>query len=192
MNPEKITHSKLIDIGRSWLNSAYSPSLDHGHKPCSIILTEPYASTRYNEIPDIFAVCDLWHGKILTVLIECKVSRSDFYADQKKVCRLMKEGIGGQRWYLAPEGIIPIEKLPEKWGLLEVSKFKELKIIKRPELQERDKDSEMNIIVNLVKRLNILPDDHIGIRKFKPLVGFKPSKKRAEFYIQGEENERNT
>jgi len=180
------THDDLIDIGRKWLNTAYTPSKEHGHKPCSVILTEITAVTRYGEIPDIFGVCDLCYGNNITILIECKVSRSDFYADQKKPFRheALEEGIGSQRWYLAPEGIIPKDKVPEKWGLLEVDKFGVLKIIKRPELQDRDHQSEMNIMVNMSRRLNILPDDHIGIRKYTPLDGFKPSKKKATFYIE--------
>lgn len=55
-----------------------------------------------------------------TVLVECKVTRSDFLADKAKPHRHVG-GIGNWRYYMAPEGLISPEELPEKWGLVEVN-----------------------------------------------------------------------
>ena len=55
-----------------------------------------------------------------TVLVECKVSRSDFLADKAKPHRHVG-GIGNWRYYMAPEGLISPNELPEKWGLVEVN-----------------------------------------------------------------------
>lgn len=56
------------------------------------------------------------------VLIESKVSRSDFLRDQKKWHRRhysdASMGIS-DRYYIAPVGMIRPEELPEGWGLLE-------------------------------------------------------------------------
>lgn len=51
-------------------------------------------------------------------LVECKVSRSDFFADRGKSHRLI--GVGSLRYYLTPAGLVRPEELPPGWGLLEV------------------------------------------------------------------------
>lgn len=53
-----------------------------------------------------------------SVLIEVKVSRSDFRADFKKPER-RSGGVGTYRFYLAPAGMIDVTELPKGWGLLE-------------------------------------------------------------------------
>jgi hypothetical protein len=61
-----------------------------------------------------------WKRACHSVLIECKVTRSDFLADRGKPFRLKPEqGVGCERFYLAPAGLIRIEELPTGWGLLE-------------------------------------------------------------------------
>jgi hypothetical protein len=55
------------------------------------------------------------------VLVECKVSRPDFLADREKPFRQKPEsGVGCERYYLAPRGLIRVEELRPGWGLLEV------------------------------------------------------------------------
>lgn len=53
-----------------------------------------------------------------SVLIEVKVSRSDFLVDKKKPER-QSGGVGTYRFYLAPAGLIAVNDLPAGWGLLE-------------------------------------------------------------------------
>ena len=66
---------------------------------CGIILSEQYCAT--GEVPDVIA----WKGFCKSVLVECKVSRADFLADATKPFRLKpEEGMGSQRFYLAPTG----------------------------------------------------------------------------------------
>ncbi|MDR2597275.1 MAG: hypothetical protein LBC76_08160 [Treponema sp.] len=183
---ETITHNELIDIGRRWLIKSYAACAPYGHYGCTLVLTELCAGTRYGEQPDV-----LGYSTKTTILIECKTSRSDFYAEKDKPFRLLEEGIGGQRWYLAPKGIIPIEALPAKWGLLEVTPDKKIHVSKHAELQPRDFHSEMIMLISTIRRLNINPDGHVAISKYDPpeKLGFKPSKKKATFYISEEEEE---
>lgn len=54
-----------------------------------------------------------------SALVEAKVSRSDFLADRKKPERI-KGGVGVYRYYIAPAGLLRIDDLPDKWGLLEL------------------------------------------------------------------------
>ena len=55
------------------------------------------------------------------MLVECKVSRADFLADREKPFRQKPEsGVGCERYYLAPRGLIRLQELRPGWGLLEV------------------------------------------------------------------------
>jgi hypothetical protein len=58
---------------------------------------------------------------VRTVVVEAKATLADFYADRRKPFRLApEEGMGSERYYLCPEGLIDPAKhtLPEGWGLL--------------------------------------------------------------------------
>ncbi|MCX8596782.1 hypothetical protein J3U31_02710 [Gilliamella sp. B3486] len=55
----------------------------------------------------------------VSLLIECKTSRSDFLADKKKTFRINPNlGMGDWRFYLCPPDLIKIDDLPIGWGLL--------------------------------------------------------------------------
>jgi len=175
-----LTHSDLIELGRDWLIKPYAACKDYGHSGCAVVITEICASTWGGEQPDVLG----FTGK-KSILIECKASLSDFRADKNKPFREHPEfGIGCQRWFLAPLNIIPKEELPPKWGLLEVTEKGKIKITVKPELQERNYNSEFAIILSLLRRLNIAPDDHVAIQRYTDLKGFAPSKKKATFYVE--------
>jgi hypothetical protein len=73
-----------------------------------------------------------WKGLNRSVVIECKVSRSDFLADADKPFRLKpEEGFGCERFYMAPSGVIGIDELPADWGLLEYS-HKSISVLRKP------------------------------------------------------------
>ncbi|WP_407503022.1 hypothetical protein [Xanthomonas euvesicatoria] len=56
------------------------------------------------------------------MLIEVKVSRADFLADARKEHRINPaQGVGKWRYFMCPEGLIDVDELPERWGLLWVS-----------------------------------------------------------------------
>jgi hypothetical protein len=55
--------------------------------------------------------------------VECKVTRADFLADRAKPFRAKPDkGVGSERFYLAPAGLLRIGELPEGWGLLEMQR----------------------------------------------------------------------
>jgi len=178
-----MTHSELIEIGRNWLIKPYSALAEYGHSGCGVILTEIVANTYGAEQPDVLGFCTK-----KSILIECKASRNDFLQDKNKVFRKMSDlALGNQRWYLVPKGIIKKEEVPSKWGLLEVDENNKIKCVVRAELQERNYQSEINILISLVRRLNVLENDHVAIKKYKPFNGIDgktPSKNRATFYIK--------
>ena len=101
-----ITHSELCLMAEDWLY----------RNGCGIVIRDPFkAKTLTGEAPDAIG----W-AKASTVLIEVKVSRSDFLSDKRKKFRVDENtGMGDHRIYLAPQGIIREDDLPSGWGLLE-------------------------------------------------------------------------
>ncbi|EGQ9743419.1 hypothetical protein FWP33_12970 [Vibrio parahaemolyticus] len=74
-------------------------------------------SNTHGEQPDVLGVtCEGY-----SIVVEVKTSRSDFKADLKKVWRINPEmGMGDERVYLAPEGLLEISEIPYGWQLWEV------------------------------------------------------------------------
>lgn len=99
-----MTHEQLVLLARKWLVKA---------RKCGIVITEKHAP--HGESPDAIG----WTGRNST-LIECKASLADFRRDKDKWFRSSAPGLGQQRFYMAEVGVIPVDELPEGWGLLEV------------------------------------------------------------------------
>lgn len=61
-----------------------------------------------------------WKRACHSVLVECKISRGDFLADREKPFRQKSHlGMGCERYYLTPAGLLSQKELPNGWGLLE-------------------------------------------------------------------------
>jgi hypothetical protein len=130
-----LTHAALVRRAVDWLRQRYG---------CGIILSEQYCAT--GEVPDAIG----WKGFCHSVLVECKVSRADFLADAEKPFRLHpEEGLGCERFYLAPPGLIAREELPANWGLLEGTR-REVRLVVKP--RRRD----LRTSVGLMKEMNLL------------------------------------
>jgi hypothetical protein len=100
-----VTHAKLVAMAVGWLR----------RYRCGVVLSEQACVS--GEMPDAIG----WKKACHSVLVESKVSRGDFLADRGKPFRLKPEsGVGCERYYLAPRGLIRLEELPAGWGLLEV------------------------------------------------------------------------
>jgi len=181
-----MTHAELILVGIGWLKKPYASCEEYGHSACSVIISELVTCTTYGEIPDVLGYMS---GKQKTILIECKTSYSDFMADQKKLFRNMSEyGMGDQRYYLAKKGIIPVEKIPENWGLLEITNDGKITATKKCTLfQEKNYRNEINLLISAICRLNVSePDKCIGIRYYRNLKFLgKESKKKSSITIGG-------
>lgn len=105
-----INHSELVVRGAHWLNKQAS-----NIKYRSNFVVTEFVCTGVNESPDIFGLRPYGH-----VLIEVKTSRSDYLRDKKKVGRNnILDQLGNFRFYLAPNGLLKPNELPERWGLLE-------------------------------------------------------------------------
>lgn len=116
-----MTHGELNAIAVKWLLRAKSAK-------------GPGCQVAFQEISDTSGSerCDAWgyswSWRPCSVLVEVKVSRADFFADRKKPHR-KEGGVGVFRYFMCPEGLINIEDLPPRWGLLWVNKRGHVKII---------------------------------------------------------------
>jgi len=100
-----MTHEKLVTKAVAWLRS-------YG---CGVVLSEQSCAS--GETPDAIG----WKRGCHSVTVECKVSRADFLADREKPFRRKPhQGMGCERFYLTPAGLLRPEELPIGWGLLEL------------------------------------------------------------------------
>jgi len=100
-----MTHAQLVEKAVRWLRN---------HR-CGVVLSEQACVS--GEMPDAIG----WKRACHSVLVECKVTRSDFLADRAKPFRLKPDqGVGCERFYLVSAGMVRGEDLPTGWGLLEL------------------------------------------------------------------------
>lgn len=107
-----MTHKELVGVAARWLRDK---------RRCGVVLTEKGT----NEICDAIGWTDLRRFP-RSIVVECKVSETDFKADQRKPHRRDPWwGLGMERWYLTPRGLlwehVVSPSWPERWGLLELT-----------------------------------------------------------------------
>lgn len=139
----QLTHADLVERAAIWLRS----------RGCGVILTE-FASMS-PEIPDAIG----WrYGGQWSYLVECKVTRSDYHADAKKQGRssLRAAGLGHERYYLAPPGVLDPEHIRANrpwWGLLEVHGRRVLTKLKAIPLDHECRYRELPLLYSCLWRL---------------------------------------
>jgi hypothetical protein len=110
-----LKHADLCEIAKKWLVRTNSQG-GHG---CGVALSE-CRSGWGGEIPDAIGFRAVYE-MTETVVVEVKISRSDFLVDAKKPHRADGSGMGMFRYYMCPEGLIQPDELPVRWGLLWVN-----------------------------------------------------------------------
>lgn len=141
---QEARHAQLVARAVEWLRRYYK---------CGIILSEQSCAT--GEVPDVIA----WKGLSKSVLVECKVSRTDFLSDAAKPFRLKpEEGMGSQRFYMAPADMIRAEELPKHWGLLELHGRDVRLAVKPGRVDLRGEPGlmkEMNLLLASLRRVEV-------------------------------------
>lgn len=121
------SHKELCEIGAKWASRSKSQS----GPGCLFSVCE--TKTGYTgEAPDVIGwrVAYGPEAGFDSILIECKATTADFYADAKKPFRIdPSKGVGVYRYFLAPKGVIPIDRLPKNWGLIEVNERGHIKVL---------------------------------------------------------------
>jgi hypothetical protein len=140
--PTIVTHAKLVSLAVQWLR----------RYRCGVVLSEQACAS--GEMPDAIG----WKKACHSVLVESKVSRADFLADRDKPFRQKPEiGVGCERYYLAPQGLIRTEELSAGWGLLEVC-GREIERVKTSAKNLRSVtgfQSEMNLLLASLRRVEV-------------------------------------
>ena len=139
-----MTHQQLVRLAEQWLRRKYR---------CGIVLSEQSCAS--GETPDVIA----WKAKCRSVVVECKVSRADFLADREKPFRRNPElGMGCERLYLVPAGLIAADELPPRWGLLE-AKGREITLSIKPARNSQRREAglmwEMNLLLASLRRVEV-------------------------------------
>ena len=142
LTPASVTHAKLVRRAVHWLRSYR----------CGVVLSEQACVS--GEMPDALG----WKKACHSVLVESKVSRADFLADRDKPFRQKPEiGVGCERYYLTPRGLLRAEELPKGWGLLEVC-GREIERVKASAKNLRSEigfRNEMNLLLASLRRVEI-------------------------------------
>ena len=143
-----MTHNELVTLSHKFVLKNMS---------CGFSVKE--MKTTCKEIVDVLGF-GAWNHSIL---LEIKVSRSDFLADRKKSFRINpSEGVGKYRFYVCPKNLIQVEDLPDNWGLIWKENTK-LEIVFNPYCKnpkgnifnggfEYNKDAERAIMYSALRR----------------------------------------
>jgi hypothetical protein len=100
-------HAELVRAAAAWLR---------GSRRCRVVATE--FSSMTSETPDAIGF-----GTRDSVVVECKVSRADFFRNAQKGHERSERSVGDERWFLTPEGLVKPHEVPEGWGLLELHRY---------------------------------------------------------------------
>ena len=132
---DALTHSDLVLRSLVYLR----------RRRCVLYGTEVNATA---EIPDAIG----WTCWGESIMIECKATRSDFLADAKKPHRGPAAGMGRERLYLAPKGLIDPGELPAGWGLIE-ARGRSTICVARPQPREAwDRHADSLAMLHLARR----------------------------------------
>ena len=157
-----VGHRDLCDITVRWLQRPFSAK-GHG---CNFAVSECRSGFGSGEIPDAIGYRQIGY-RDGTVIVEAKVSRADFLADQKKPHRIAG-GMGNWRYFIAPAGLLLPSELPPRWGLLEVNGAGHVSVIAGAAAfmaardadealatwrHEADTAAEMSLLVRLMARI---------------------------------------
>jgi hypothetical protein len=119
-------------------------------RQCSVVLYEFAAAA--NENPDVIG----WAPGVDSVLIECKLTRSDFLRDATKaVRRNPRTGMGQRRYYLCPADVIQVKDLPPKWGLLWAANRQVVVEREARGHPERNLGAEVRFLSSMLRRAQI-------------------------------------
>jgi hypothetical protein len=180
-----MTHAQLVLRAVAWLRSYR----------CGVVLSEQACAS--GEMPDAIG----WKRASHSVLVECKNSRADFLADRGKPFRQRPEtGVGCERFYLAPAGMIGVDELPPGWGLLECRERK-IEVTMRSAKNFRTSagfNYEMNLLLASLRRVEIRiePQTITDFLKWKNRMaeynrgalpeGIQPVEQEANFFLDAE------
>lgn len=152
------THTELVNLAAIWLKKKHP-----------IVVTELEAFSDTGEQADVLGISSFG-----STLIEVKVSRRDFLQDKKKPFRKDPSmGMGYERYYCAPKGLIKIDEIPKDWGLLEYEDGRINQAFRSGiGFYDRNIRAEREILYSIVRRLGkgIKKDSRVNVFLHKASV----------------------
>ncbi|MBA7665293.1 hypothetical protein ES703_73363 [subsurface metagenome] len=144
----KYTHDQLIKRAINWLWG----------QGCVIVISGMAGGSQE---PDAIGFCHTY-----SILIECKASRSDFLRDKHKRHHRAGQSMGNKRYYLAPQGMINPEELPEKWGLIE-PREQNMRIIGKAEwFMDKSSHPEISLLVSAIRRIKGMMPQGVSVKSY--------------------------
>jgi hypothetical protein len=151
-----MTHNDLVKSAVRWLT---------GSQHCGVVLSEIASAAMEN--PDAIG----WQAH-RSILVECKMSRSDFLAQRNKPCIRSNHLVGNERYYLCERDVIRPEDVEgTDFGLLwidgnhvRIRRKAEYRALSAAELQD-----ERTMLVSALRRIKmreflvIVPSEAEGI-----------------------------
>lgn len=130
-----MTHAEMVERAARWLR---------GTMGCGVVLTERESM---GERPDAIG----W-GKDV-IVVECKLSRADFFADAAKPHRLL--GMGALRYFMTLPALVSYRELPEGWGLLYAHPRVVTRVFTPLARAERNIDAEIRLVLSELRRYQL-------------------------------------
>ncbi len=131
-----ITHESLRKRAVQWLTKT---------KHCSVVLSEMVTGAW--EIPDAIG----WYLGT-SIVVECKVSRSDFHANKNKPT--IRAGMGNQRFFMVPAGLLNESDVEgTDYGLLSVTESGMVRVLRDAPRRDGNQTSEIKMLVSALRRI---------------------------------------
>jgi len=137
-------HRELVQLAEKWLKELSSDDTKPYLNPCGAVIAKSGSS----ETEKPYAI-GFTSG--ISILIECKLTQSDFAASTRKNSYKDSGDMGDYRYYLIPKGLLKIENIPNKYGLLEVD-GNTINSVKEPEFIGGHKESEVSLLASALRR----------------------------------------
>ena len=133
-----ITHEDLRKRAIQWLTNT---------KHCGVVLSEICTSSC--EVPDAIG----WQ-RDTSILVECKISRSDFRCDRNKDHVRLERGVGQFRYILCPKGLLTAEDVNGcDYGLLEWGGGN-VRVVVEASLRAARREDEIIMLVSALRRVH--------------------------------------
>jgi len=149
-----MTHEDLRTAAVRWLTNT---------RRCSVVLSELVSAA--GEIPDAIG----WkYG--MSCVVECKASRSDFYANANKPHSRSGSGLGRHRFFLCQPSIIVADDLLEMdYGLLWIKDSGQIRVVREALDRDTNATKEICMLTSALRRvrtrefltINILADAEV-------------------------------
>ena len=130
------SHRELVYRACHWLQKT---------RRCKFVLCE-CSSQLYSEIPDALG----FDGRAHSISVECKVTKSDFYADRRKSCG--DKRVGWLRYFMCPPGVLLPSDMPPGIGLLHAGRVVRV-VVKAQPREQRNLEGEIMIVVAEMSRV---------------------------------------